>query len=66
MRVPTAEELAAIEAAYLVATRTAVEAVQPAASRWRLAGRLSATDPARERLARRARSRWASAGRLDG
>jgi len=66
MRVPTAEELAAIAAAYLVATRHAVEAAPAEPSRWRMAGRLPPPDPARARLTRRASSRWASAGRLDG
>jgi hypothetical protein len=65
MRVPTAEELAAIAAAYLVATRGVVAPPPPATSRWALAGRLPAPDPARARPARRAGSRWASASRLD-
>jgi hypothetical protein len=66
MRVPTAEELAAIAAAYLVVTRTTDEPVAPAVPRWRLAARLPAAGPDLVRGTARARSRWALAGRVDG
>ncbi|HTW83297.1 MAG TPA: hypothetical protein VMD91_04395 [Candidatus Sulfotelmatobacter sp.] len=66
MRVPTADELAAIAAAYLVVTRSAVTAAPPSVPRWRLAGRLPGAVPEMVRAAARARSRWTLAGRLDG
>ncbi len=67
MRVPTAEELAAIAAAYLSISRAVAPSAQPAAapSRWRLAGRLPVADAAQARSAARSASRWTIAGRLD-
>jgi hypothetical protein len=67
MRVPTAEELAAIAAAYLATSRAAVPSRPPAAesSRWRLAGRLPIADAEQARSVELAASRWSIAGRLD-
>jgi hypothetical protein len=67
MRVPTAEELAAIAAAYVVRSRAAGSGAQPAAapSRWRLAGRLPVADVSLARRLDRAASRWSVAGLLD-
>jgi hypothetical protein len=67
MRVPTAEELAAIAAAYLSLSRaTASEApANTAPPRWRLAGRLPIADTEQARSVERAASRWSIAGRLD-
>ncbi len=63
--VPSADELAAIAAAYL---RTMQRAGEPdpvaATSRWRLAARLP-VEPERARFGT-ALSRWKAAGRLDG
>ncbi len=65
--VPSADELAAIAAAY-VAVTTGVDTAAPAPSpaRWRLAGRLPEIDDQRVRFAASASSRWNAAGRLDG
>ena len=67
MRAPTADELAAIAAAY-VAVTTAVDtsAQAPSPSHWRLAGRLPEIDEQRVRFAAASASRWNAAGRLDG
>jgi hypothetical protein len=65
MRVPTADELAAIAAAYLLRVPPDDAPASPAPSRWRLAGRLTVTDAARARHAARVTSRWNAAGRLD-
>lgn len=72
MHVPTADELAAIAAAYVAVTAPAgVTAHGDAAastdtSRWRLAGRLPDWDDQSVRFAASAASRWSAAGRLDG
>jgi hypothetical protein len=67
MRVPSAEELAAIAAAYVVVAGATSDEGAPAAagSRWRLAGRLSLADVSAARDAERAPSRWKFAGRVD-
>jgi hypothetical protein len=67
MRVPTAEELAAIAAAYLAISRATAPTMQPATgpSRWRLAGRLPVAGVSQARSLERATSRWSIAGRLD-
>ena len=67
MHVPSADELAAIAAAY-VAVTTAVDTSgqAPGPSRWRLAGRLPDIDEQRVRFAATSASRWNAAGRLDG
>ncbi|MDB5094694.1 MAG: hypothetical protein JWO85_2795 [Candidatus Eremiobacteraeota bacterium] len=67
MRVPTAEELAAIAAAYLSLSRATASEIQTktAPSRWRLAGRLPVADAEQARSVERATSRWSVAGRLD-
>ena len=65
MHVPTADELAAIAAAYLAVTSHAETPAQPETPRWRLAGRLPEIDDERLRFAARAASRWNAAGRLD-
>jgi hypothetical protein len=65
MRAPSAEELAAIAAAYVAVMRTTA-AVKPAERRrWPLAGRLGDLDATHARVAARASSRWAIASRLD-
>ncbi|HEY0393775.1 MAG TPA: hypothetical protein VGD01_04705 [Candidatus Elarobacter sp.] len=64
--VPTAEELAAIAAAYLVLTAREAPAAPREVSRWALAGRLPLNDGPRARFAARSASRWTIAGRLDG
>jgi hypothetical protein len=64
--VPTADELAAIAAAYVAVTANAETPAQPETSRWRLAGRLPDVDDQRARFAAAAASRWNAAGRLDG
>jgi len=67
MCVPSADELAAIAAAYVaVATAADTAAQAQAPSRWRLAGRLPEVDEQRVRFAATAASRWSAAGRLDG
>ena len=66
MHVPTADELAAITAAYLAVSATADAPAQPRASRWSLAGRLPDVDDDRMRFAATSASRWNAAGRLDG
>jgi hypothetical protein len=66
MRVPTADELAAIASAYVAVTSRAETAMQPEAPRWRLAGRLPDVDDERVRFAATSTSRWNAAGRLDG
>lgn len=61
---PSADELAAIAAAYLLVARAAQpDAPPPQASRWALAARIPVDDRAR---AVRRGSGWAAAGRLDG
>jgi hypothetical protein len=65
MRCPSAEELAAIAAAYLAVTARATPP-RAEASRWALAGRIRLRDAADARFAARAASRWNVAGRLDG
>jgi hypothetical protein len=66
MHVPTAEELAAISAAYMVLTAESDSPGAPRASRWSLAGRLPDVDEQRVRFATTPASRWNAAGRLDG
>lgn len=67
MRAPSAEELAAIAAAFFAVTRSEPGDGGPAeAPRWRLAGRLPALDVQRARFASRSASRWNAASRLDG
>jgi hypothetical protein len=67
MRDPSADEMAAIVAAYaIVAARRVATAQPPEASRWRLAGRMTTTNQARIRFAARSASRWNAAGQLDG
>jgi hypothetical protein len=66
MRVPSAEELAAIAAAYTIVSRAEETAAPPEAPRWRLAGRLPRLDAPRARFAARSAARWNAAGRLDG
>jgi hypothetical protein len=61
MRVPSAEELAAIAAAYLVLTARERRAETSSASRWRLAARLDDDEPARVAVRT---SRWNAASRL--
>jgi hypothetical protein len=66
MRVPTAEELAAIAAAYTVYARDDASAAPAERSRWRIAGRLRALNDAPDaRVAARGASLWNAAGRLD-
>ena len=66
MHVPSAEELAAIAAAYLVVTARTEPLRRAEASRWALAGRIASADNGAARLVARAASRWNAAGRLDG
>ena len=67
MRVPSADELAAIAAAYVAVTAVSDTSAQtPAPSRWQLAGRLPEIDEQRVRFAAASASRWNAAGRLDG
>ncbi|MDP9105233.1 MAG: hypothetical protein M3N49_04790 [Candidatus Eremiobacteraeota bacterium] len=66
MHDPSADELAAIAAAYGAVTSNADASAQPETSRWRLAGRLPDIDDQRVRFAATAASRWNAAGRLDG
>lgn len=67
MRVPTADEFAAIAAAYVAVTTTVDTPAQaPSPSRWHLAGRLPDIDEQRVRFAAASASRWNAAGRLDG
>jgi len=67
MRVPSADELAAIAAAYVAVTTAADTSAQgPPPSRWRLAGRLPDVDEQRVRFAATSASCWNAAGRLDG
>ncbi|HZO94255.1 MAG TPA: hypothetical protein VFB22_10870 [Candidatus Baltobacteraceae bacterium] len=66
MRVPSAEELAAIAAAYLAVAPHDDARPRIEAPRWRLAGRFARLDVTRARFAARAVSRWSAAGRLDG
>ncbi len=68
MRAPSADELAAIAAAFLVIDRRGDAMTKPPeASRWALAARLPANDDvASARFVTRAASRWNAAGRLDG
>jgi hypothetical protein len=63
MHVPTADELAAIAAAYVVVTRAPETPAPQEASRWRLAARLSLTDPDAVRAAARTASRWSALAR---
>ncbi len=63
--VPTGDELAAIAAAYLLQVPAGDAPSSTTPARWRLAGRLAASDKPRARLAARATSRWNAAGRLD-
>jgi hypothetical protein len=62
---PSADELAAIAAAYLIVARAAQTAAAPPAqpSRWSMAGRLA---PAGRARGAAIASRWTAAGRLDG
>ena len=64
--VPSADELAAIAAAYAAVTANVEAPAQPETSRWRLAGRLPELDDQDVRFAATAASRWNAAGRLDG
>jgi hypothetical protein len=65
--VPSADELAAIAAAYVAVTATSDAPAQGRPpSRWSLAGRLPDVDDERVRSAAPAASRWKLAGRLDG
>jgi hypothetical protein len=67
MHVPTADELAAIAAAYVAVTAVTDDTpAQARASRWSLAGRLPDVDDQRVRFATTPASRWNAAGRLDG
>jgi hypothetical protein len=67
MHVSTADELAAIAAAYVAVMSPAEMPAQPAeTSRWRLAGRLPDIDEQRVRFAAVTTARWNAAGRLDG
>jgi len=66
MHVPTADELAAIAAAYVVVTAASDTPAQPHASRWSFAGRFPDLDEQRVRFAATPASRWNAAGRLDG
>ena len=66
MHVPTAEELAAIAAAYLRVTAPEDEPGAVGASPWQLAARLSADDVDGVREVIPSGSRWRIAGRLDG
>ena len=66
MHVPSAEELAAIAVAYLAVTRTEDASAPRETPRWRLAGRLDASDLDRVRGAVRSGSRWRIADRFDG
>jgi hypothetical protein len=66
-RVPTADELAAIAAAYAAVAPRAETAPKAAVmSRWSLAGRLPHVDDQGVRFAAASASRWNAAGRLDG
>jgi soluble lytic murein transglycosylase-like protein len=65
MHVPTADELAAIAAAYLAVSSGEERPAEPEASPWRLAGRLPNVEPELARAAARSGSRWKIAGRLD-
>ena len=67
MRDLTADELAAIAAAYLTVTTPAQTSAAPRDdARWRLAGRLRTLDDTpRARAAARTAARWTMAGRLD-
>ena len=66
MSSPTADELAAIAAAYLAVTKTAEPAPARDDARWRLAGRIRAIgDTPHARAAARAAARWTMAGRID-
>jgi hypothetical protein len=65
MREPTADELAAIAAAYLLITAREPAPPPSIVPRWRMAGRLPAPAPLRAGWTRTA-SRWKAAGRLDG
>lgn len=62
MHVPTADELAAIAAAYLVVTERSEPPVR-SLSRWALAGRIE-TDPEAVRNSGAATRRWETAARL--
>jgi hypothetical protein len=66
MRVPSADELAAIAAAYLVVAARRESPVRTEASRWALAGRIRLNDAGDARFVARAAARWNAAGRLDG
>ena len=69
LRVPSAEELAAIAAAYAVVTRAEAPPGPAERPRWRVAGRLRALAGAAApdaRFAARTTSLWNAAGRLDG
>jgi hypothetical protein len=65
MHVPSADELAAIAAAYLVVTERDAPDERTEVPRWRLAARLPDLDAPRARFAARSASRWSAAGRLD-
>jgi hypothetical protein len=65
LRVPSAEELAAIAAAYTVLARADAPAAPAERPRWRVAGRLRALDAPDARFAARTASLWNAAGRLD-
>ena len=66
MHVPSADQLAAIAAAYLVVAGRTGSPPRAEASRWALAGRIPLEDAAEARFIARAASRWSAAGRLDG
>jgi hypothetical protein len=66
MRVPSADELAAIAAAYIAVTARSAPPERAEASRWALAGRIRLEGASDARFAARATSRWNAAGRLDG
>jgi len=72
MHMPTADELAAIAAAYVAVTASAGmtadgDSASPTEkSRWRLAGRLPDCDDQSVRFGARSASRWNAAGRVDG
>ena len=66
MHVPSADELAAIAAAYLVVTARTEPPRRAEPSRWALAGRIASDDDIAARLVARAASRRNAAALLDG
>ncbi len=66
MHVPTANELAAIAAAYVAVTARTASPMPSQTLRWSFAGRLPDVDDESVRFAATSTSRWNAAGRLDG